>query len=76
MRSSISRHHAQAKADLQAEAFFVASSLRLSPCWARGEAVGGTQDNVPDAGVIDAYVQHIAEQVTVNGGCAGILRRQ
>lgn len=57
----------EAKADLQAEAFFVAEQLAVEPLLEReAKQWAETQDNVPDAGVIDAYVQHIAEQVTVS----------
>lgn len=56
-----------AKADLQAEAFFVAEQLAVEPLLEReANEWAATQDNAPDAGVIDAYVQHIAEQVTVS----------
>ncbi|MFO8081335.1 MAG: thioredoxin family protein [Armatimonadota bacterium] len=57
----------EAKEELQAEAFFVAEQLAVEPLLEReAEEWAEQQDDAPDVGVIDAYVQHLAEQVTVS----------
>ncbi len=54
------------KAALGAEAFFVAEQLAVEPLLEReAQAWAQTQEQDPGEGVIDAHLQHIANQVTV-----------
>ncbi|MEA3399962.1 MAG: thioredoxin domain-containing protein, partial [Armatimonadota bacterium] len=57
----------EAKAALQAEAFFVAEQLAVEPLLEReAKQWAEQQGQDPGAAVIDAHLQHIAEQVTVS----------
>lgn len=58
---------AEAKKDLRAEAFFVAEQLAVEPLLEReAKAWAAEQQEDPGEAVIDAYIQQIAEQVTVS----------